>query len=131
MLARRYEEVFIGKDGLVAFAGGTKDLNEAIKYGDESIYSEFNRLIRGAITSIREIVERYDQSREELKRAVEPTQPKNSAVGEPAFAADENLRAIRHEFERFREHAEYKFGSIVEQIERKQSLGSEDGYDFS
>lgn len=130
MLAKRYEEVLIGTEGMISFASEDKYYNEVIKYGDESIYSEFNRLIRNAITSIRKVVERYDQSRGRLKHAVVPIKLKDSAVGESAFATDENLRAKQHKFERFREHAEYQFGCIVEQIEREQRLGSEGDYDF-
>ncbi|MDZ4298132.1 MAG: hypothetical protein U1A04_07380, partial [Moraxellaceae bacterium] len=130
MLARRYEQELIGKEGMISFASEDKYYNEVTKYGDEFIYSEFNRLIRNAIASIRKVVERYDQSRGELKHAVVPIKLKDSAVGESAFATDENLRAKQHEFERFREHAEYQFGSIVEQIKREQRLGSEGDYDF-
>lgn len=127
----RNSSFFIAENRAVLLNFKNEPKEVGLRHGDELIYTEFNRLIRVANESIQQAVSRYDQSREELKHAVERTQPKNPDAGRAAFSSDENLRAVRHKFERFREHVECQLGFVVEQIERVKGLGSEDSYDFS
>ena len=126
----RNSSLFIAENRPVLLNFKNKPKEVGLRHGDELIYTKFNRLIRVANESIQQAVSRYDQSREELKHTVEPAQPKNPDAGRAAFSSNENLRAVRDKFERFREHVECQFGFVVEQIEREQSLGSEDDYDF-
>ncbi|MDZ4297758.1 MAG: hypothetical protein U1A04_05485, partial [Moraxellaceae bacterium] len=124
MLARRYEEVLIGKEGMVSFAGEDKYYNEVIKYGDESIYSEFNRLIRNAIASIRKVVERYESLRKTDGSTINYFSRQDHNFGKRVCTTSKDFEGVRIRSSQFEQLINEKFRCVVGEFERVRKLVS-------
>lgn len=123
-LTRRYEELLIGKQGMIGFSSDTKNLNEDINYGDESIYSEFNRLIRGSIEGIRKVIERYDSVRDANGTRFNYFSRQDHSVGKRVGTASRDLEGIRIRNKQFEELVHEKFRCVVGGFERAGTLMS-------